>query len=276
MAIRNILAPISAEIDPAPQLDTALYLARRLGAAIDAVHVRPNPAAELASLRDLHMARCISYEAVEAAGLNSATAAHDRVEAWRQRRGVLPQTVRWSDQVGFLEAVIERRGRLSDLLVLRRPMADSPCTQRAFDAGVFATGRPCLLVGDEVPDDPLHHVIVGWNGSLEGTRAIVGAMPMLETADHVSVFQAVRPDGDANHGADLVRALASHTIDADGIMIPGLTGSVGAALLKAAAEIGATMLVMGGYTHSRIRQQLFGGVTRHVLAQATIPVLMAH
>ena len=58
--------------------------------------------------------------------------------------------------------------------------------------------------------------------------------------------------------------------------MPEAAGPVGAAFLTAAAAAGATLLVMGAYTHSRVRQQLLGGVTRHVLAHAETPVLMAH
>ena len=160
--------------------------------------------------------------------------------------------------------------------MLRHPERGKPDTERAFDAAVFSTGRPCLLVRDRVPRALLNHVVVAWNGSLEGAHAVAGAMPLLEAAERVSIFSAPRPDGDAGHGPELARALAHHGVAAQELPVTEKGGPVGAVFLTAAAAAGATLLVMGAYTHSRVRQQLLGGVTRHVLAHAAFPLLMAH
>jgi len=70
---------------------------------------------------------------------------------------------------------------------------------------VFGSGRPCLLVREEVSDTLLRHVVVAWNGSLEGTRAVAGATPLLEAAGRVSIFSAPRPDGEGGSGPELAR-----------------------------------------------------------------------
>lgn len=276
MTIRTILVTMHPDIDPAPQLDTALALAHRLSATVEALYVRPDTAAALAAMPDALGYYSISYEALEQASQEHATRARKRYEAWRDAQPGTPQPTYWSEHEGMVEAVLERYGRLADLLVLRHPESQQPETERAFDAAVFGSGRPCLLVRDRVPKDLLRHVVVAWNGSLQGTRAVAGAMPLLGAADQVSIFSATRPDGDAQHGPEFARALARHGIQARLLPIPegGGAGAVGPALLQAAA--GASLLVMGAYTHSRVRQTLLGGVTRHVLAHAGIPVLMGH
>ncbi len=276
MTIRTILATMHADVDPAPQLGAALQLAHRLSATIEALYVRPNAATEIAAVPDVMALYSVSFEALEQEGRKRAAQARERYEAWRSAQPGMPQPTTWSEHEGFLEAILERHGRLADLLVLHHPDARAPETERAFDAAVFGSGRPCLLVREQVPDALLRHVVVAWNGSLEGTRAIAGAMPLLEAAGRVSIFSAPRPDGEDGAGGELARALTRHGIGAHEIPTAEATGPVGAAFLQAAAATGATLLVMGAYTHSRVRPTLLGGVTRHVLAHATVPVLMAH
>jgi nucleotide-binding universal stress UspA family protein len=259
MTIRTILATMHADVDPTPQLDTAFRLARRLDATVEALHVRPNPAAELAAMAETVAMYRISYGALEQDARKRIARARERYEAWRDTQPDAPQRTVWSEHDGLLEAVLERHGRLADMLVLRHPERDKLETGRAFDAAVFSTGRPCLLVRDHVPSRLLSQVVVAWNGSLEGTHAVAGAMPLLEAAERVAIFSAPRPDGDAGHGPELARALARHGIEAHEL-----------------PAAGATLLVMGAYTHSRVRQMLLGGVTRHVLDDAQVPVLMAH
>jgi len=219
----------------------------------------------------------INYDHVAQVALERAARARLAYDAWRAAQAGLPKPGTWSEPEGLLEAVVERKGRLADLLVLRHPASDVPETERAFDAAVFSTGRPCLLVREAVRHPLLDHVLVAWNGSLEGTRALAGAMPLLSVAGRVSVFSAPRPDGDVEHGRELARALARNGIEARQAPASAPSEpSVGARFLQAAETTGATLLVMGAYTHSRVRQMLLGGVTRHVLKHATVPVLMTH
>jgi nucleotide-binding universal stress UspA family protein len=276
MSIRNILTTMHADVDPEPQLATALLLARRLNGTVEALYIRPNAAAELAAMAHAAALYSITYEALEQEGRQRAAKARARYDGWRNAQPGLVQPTSWCEREGYLEAIIERHGRLADLLIVRHPDAAVPETERVFDAGVFSTGRPCLLVRDRVPANLLQHVVVAWNGSLEGARALAGAMPLLWTASRVSIFSAPRPDGDVQHGPELAQALARHGVEARLIPVPDTTGSIGAILLQGLADAGGTMLVMGAYTHSRVRQQLLGGVTRHVLAHAEVPVLMAH
>ena len=276
MTIRTILAPMHADVDPAPQLDMAFHLARRLGAGVEALYVRPNPAVELVAMAEAVAMYRISYDDLEQNVRKRAVRTRERYESWRDAQPDAQQSTTWSELDGFLEAVLQRRGRLADLLVMRHPERDQPDTERAFDAAVFTTGRPCLLVRNVAPRTLLNHVVVAWNGSLEGAHAVAGAMPLLEAAERVSIFSTPRPDGDNEHGPELARALARHGIAAHELPAAKTDGPVGAAFLAAAAAAGATMLVLGAYTHSRVRQMLLGGVTRHVLDDAQVPVLMAH
>jgi nucleotide-binding universal stress UspA family protein len=126
--------------------------------------------------------------------------------------------------------------------------------------------------------------MIAWNGSLEAARAVTSALSVLHQASRVTVVTAPWPgngslEGDSIvDGSELVEALAWHGIQArSGTLRPAATElDVGPALLRAAGDSEASMLVMGAFTRSRIRGFLLGGVTRYVLRNATIPTMMTH
>jgi nucleotide-binding universal stress UspA family protein len=165
---------------------------------------------------------------------------------------------------------------LSDLIIAKRPVGSDVTAERIFDAAVFGTGRPTLVIPEELPDHLLRHVIVAWDGSLEGARAVAGATTLLREASAVSIFTAGQDGDDEVTQAGLAEALRWHGITARPLMAREADERVGPALLAAVVEQNATMLVMGAYTHSRLRQAFLGGLTRYVLGHIPIPVLMAH
>jgi nucleotide-binding universal stress UspA family protein len=289
--IRNIMVPICPGEGPERQLDAALKIARRVEGHVNAVFLRPDSATVYASLPNVARAAAVSLEAIEREAVAKAAAVRSGFDRWRTGHGLACKSVDhllrstyacWSEHIGPLEIAIVQQGRLSDLVVLNFPGEYHSASERAFDAAVFDTGRPVVLVPKSVPDELLRHVLIAWNGSLEVVRAVAGALPMLHAAERVSVFTApwrnddfLSPE-DGMRELDLGAYLVWQGIRAGAIRAAPAQRSVGAALLQAAAEQEATMLVMGAFTRSRIRSLLLGGVTRHVLHNATIPVLMAH
>jgi nucleotide-binding universal stress UspA family protein len=182
----------------------------------------------------------------------------------------------WSERLGDLETVVARFGRISDLIVVPRPNLGSVQGQRCFDAAVFEGGRPTLVIGGELPFAFIDHVMVAWSGSLEASRAVLGAIPLLHQAERVSIFSAPQQECEGAGPTELAESLQWHGIRAHLIPRPRDESSTGAALVSAAVEQQATMIVMGAYTHSRLRQSFLGGVTKHLLAQTPVPLLMSH
>lgn len=275
MKAGTILVTVNSAVDPAAQLDVALNLAERVGGEIEALYVRPNISAELAYASDLMSPHAIDYPALEQLSRERAGRVRSRFEAWSARHAAARSICTWHQVDGFLEDVVERRGRFSDYLVLRHPDARRPDTERVFESAVFGSGRPCLVI-DKSATDLLDRILVAWNGSLQGARAVGGAMPLLCSAKTVSIFCAADPDEDDEHGDELARALAKRDIAAHIVRYIKRNNDVGAELVNAAADIRATLIVLGAYTHSRLRQRLLGGVTRHVLSHAPVPLLVAH
>jgi nucleotide-binding universal stress UspA family protein len=166
---------------------------------------------------------------------------------------------------------------VNDLIIVDKPKIDETFSQRVFEAAVFSAGRPTLMVPEAVNGDPLRHVAIAWNGSLESARVIGQSIALLRKAGRVSIIQAPGPDEGNTELADLSAYLRWHGIVAEIHDLRSVTDkSAGELILDEAVRHDASMLVMGAYTHSRLRQFLLGGVTQHVVTHARIPVLMTH
>ena len=282
--IRTMLIPLTTELLSEPLLDAALLVAKRLNGHIRALFIQPHPDAAFAYLPEVILAAGVTREVIERETLEAAAAAKDRFVSWRKRNNV-PETagvqldscfVSWSERLSDIETAVARFGRVSDVIVVQRPSSSIVQGQRCFDAAVFESGRPTLVVSENLPFNMIDHVMIAWNGSLEASRAVFGAMPLLHMADRVSIFAAPQYENEGVDVADLAESLRWHGIRAHQIPGPRDESSIGAALVSAAIEQQATMIVMGAYTHSRLRQSFLGGVTRHLLAHAPVPLLMSH
>lgn len=143
---------------------------------------------------------------------------------------------------------------------------------------VMESGRPVLIVPNAgAYAGQAKHVVCAWNGTRESARAMADALPLLRRAEKVSIL-SVDPKGAEKRlpGADIALHLARHGVTAEATTTYADGIGVGDALLSRIADLGADMLVMGAYGHSRAREAVFGGATRDVLDRMTVPVLMSH
>ncbi len=144
------------------------------------------------------------------------------------------------------------------------------CTQYLFDSG-----RPVLISPQVAPTTIGTRVCVAWNGTAELAASVLAALPWMKRAEAVRVLSAEGYQRRGPGAPDLTAYLAMHGVDADIVMFQPVSGSVGAGLLAAAAQFDCDLLSMGAYSHSRLRQLILGGVTRHVLQYANLPVMMS-
>ncbi|BEP55520.1 universal stress protein [Variovorax sp. V118] len=181
-----------------------------------------------------------------------------------------------------VDAVV-RHGRVSDLVVIGQS-DDSNRTDtivRALAEHVLMdVGRPVMVVPSagtfyEVPK----RILVGWDGSREAAVAVQAALPALRRAARVTLV-SLRHSNDEDNAqrlltADMVQYLLRHGVQARAeSQVTEI--DIADSLLSRISDLDADLLVMGGYGHSRLRERVLGGVTRQVLAQMTVPVLMAH
>ena len=176
---------------------------------------------------------------------------------------------------------LTRHAGVHDLVVLGQTDRDTLALELDIPKEVLMrAGTPALIVPFVGSfDDVAGCVVVAWNATRESARAIHDAMPLLAQARevHLMCFERV---GDLRHVSrlqlnDAHTWLARHGVAARLHQEP-VSGDVGDALLSRASDLGADLVVMGGYGHSRMAEFLLGGVTRRLLAQMTTPVLMSH
>jgi nucleotide-binding universal stress UspA family protein len=178
---------------------------------------------------------------------------------------------------------ISLQARYSDLAVISQidPDEPSPGVMSEFpEYVVMNSARPVLLVPYAGHFDRIgERVLVAWDASIEATRAVTQAIPLLKKAKavEVAIFNAVSIEAEPEQQAetDIARYLARHGINVK-VSHHVATIDIGNALLSLAADLTSDLIVMGGYGHSRFREILLGGVTRTVLQSMTVPVLMAH
>jgi nucleotide-binding universal stress UspA family protein len=145
----------------------------------------------------------------------------------------------------------------------------------------LASGRPILVVPYAGRFETVgRRVLIGWNATREATRAVNDAMPLLAAAEVVTVLTIDARGGPDAHGelpgADISLHLARHDVKAEVERTVSAGIPAGEVLLSRAADLGADLLVIGAYGHSRVRELLLGGATRSILQSMTVPVLMSH
>ncbi|WP_028105164.1 universal stress protein [Pseudoduganella violaceinigra] len=175
------------------------------------------------------------------------------------------------------------QSRYADLVVLGQANPGEPIAPLEEETPEFVamnSARPVLVLPYAGHfEAPFRRILVAWDGSMEATRAITAAIPLLREAAKVTlaVFNAGR-QADAHGsepGADMALYLARHGIKVE-VASQVTEIDIGSALLSFAADVDADLLVMGCYGHSRFREIMLGGATRTVLESMTLPVLMAH
>jgi len=202
------------------------------------------------------------------------SALHATFERWAISARTADVAVEWADVEGLADSLVGEWGRRSDILVMHRPAThDRPVDRLAMQAALFDTDRPVLVVPPGAAASFGQRVAIAWRPEKRTERAVLTALRLLRQGTPVHVLAGVKPGAAA---PVLPEILAEHGIAAVLHTLPIGATSFGQALLAKAHEVGADLLVMGAYTHNTWRDMILGGVTRYVLANAKLPVLMRH
>jgi nucleotide-binding universal stress UspA family protein len=289
MAYRKLLLPVIGTEAGEAALTTAFMAARIWKAHVHGLHVRIDPR-DVAPLAGEGLSGAMIEEMMSATERESAERAQ-RVQAFFLRyveeHGIPivtdpaaaftagSVTASFGSVVGREEDVVAQQARLSDFVVLAHPEAsDDVSTSDALHAVLFDSGRPVMVAARTAPAHLGRRVCIGWNGTAESAAAVAGGLPWIERAEAVTVLHAEEYQRRGPDVTGLVDYLAWHGVKAETRQFRPVGNSVGAGMLAAAKDVGADLLIMGAYSHSRLRQLILGGVTRHVLEHADLTLLM--
>ena len=169
-------------------------------------------------------------------------------------------------------------GRTADLIVLGRARDGEVVELSALEAALLDAGRPLLLVPDgPVVPRPGRRIAIAWKDSAEAARAVAAALPWLAAAETVSIVSVEEDAATTTESCERLRAaLAWHN---PGVAVRHVQPDGRApveVLLDTVAKLDADLVVMGGYSHRRVRELVFGGFTRRVLQAAPVAVLITH
>jgi nucleotide-binding universal stress UspA family protein len=276
MPLKDLLVHVGTDPACAARVDVAIDLAAAHDAHLTGIHILVWP------VIPPYIAAELPHEAHDIQGRHLREAAERARALFEERARLGGVRHEWRAIEGDLIETMTLHARYSDLTVVGQGI-DSGEHERGLSALpaelALAVGRPVLVVPRYGTFASLgERVLVGWNGSREATRAVNDAIPILRRAGKVTVL-TVDPEEEPSRrvaGADISLHLARHGISAEAASTPAAAIAVGDALLSYAADLVADLIVMGGYGHSRLRERILGGVTRHLLQSMTVPVLMSH
>jgi nucleotide-binding universal stress UspA family protein len=297
MAMKSILAPIPDTAVNAAAIETALMVAKAVTGHVEALFIETPP-------RTGPVAGYVEYEPPSSGRAAAAREAEKQLEREAEAReraaagarakfqrlcstygvpvcapdalGPLP-CASWCQTLESYASAVTARAPAHDLMVVPNPSQAMPALEIAEHA-LLDTGRPVLLAPAQAEVDPSGAAMIAWAPGLPAWRAVAAAVPLLATARRVEIVTVGADEADvAASRAEVMRYLGWHGITATARHVKPASRNIGDTLLHEASEARTGLLVMGAYSHSRLRELLLGGVTRHVLAHAAVtPIFLAH
>ena len=288
--IKTILVPVSGSETDRVVLSAAWALAEPLGAHLDFLHVRLK--LEDAASRSPHvgisrgpaMHAALQHLAIEQANLSASAANYVRrfclehgiafCDTPRVRDGLSADCL---EESGTGAARLLFHARHSDLTVLGRAQHADCMPASLIEEMLVESGHPLLIVPGSIARPLLGTVVVGWKESAASARAIAAALPLLQLARRVVLVNVAEDNSPGLEALHSVRQqLAWHEVTAEILRLGDGIATADTLLPGAIADLNAGLLVIGAFGHSRLRETVFGGVTRALVKHADIPLFVAH
>jgi len=288
MTFRTILIALDGSADDRRVLDAAATVGEPSEARITALYAdidpRDIPAAYVGDGTGIYLAPEL-WESLELQIAEQRNAARAHFEEWQKRTGLRDAAKHTAGpsallrvEAGTASTLMAEHGPVADLIMVAMPGSSETGKSATLEAALFDTGRPVLAIPKTGPIDldRTAPIAIAWNGRPEAVRALNAALPLLSRSRGEVILLTVGQREGREKSGPCADYLATHGIAARGLHLLDRPGETGAILLEEVAKHGAGLLVMGAYTHSRLRELVMGGVTRHIIKHARVPVLFAH
>ena len=288
MGYRSILVPLEESNSLDSVLTLTLMIARQFQSHIEGFCIRPSLAGAIAVGFEGGVAALAGteeqFEIEQGTRSERLKEQFDKFIKENNLKNSQPNennelTVSWNENEASGIGLFGQRGRVFDLIVVGRPTpgALTPA-MNTLETVLFESGRPVLIAPPTISQKIIDHIAIAWNGSTETARTIAFAMPLIKNAKHISILNIEGAMVPGPTAVEVANSLTRQDITVDIINREGKRSpsDAGALKLNETENIGANLLIKGGYTQSRLRQMIFGGATNHILNEAKMPVLMAH
>ena len=287
MALRDLLVYLDQTDGSLSRLQLAVDLARRNSSSLTALYVREWSPTQLSHRKTAELAgRSLAdmgnlSNAVEDSIDRSALELKSALEHLARQSAIETE---WRMVDGEPRTVLPQHARYADLAILgaKMPIASTAAGYHFSEEMLFSAGRPVLLVPDAPELATLGaHVAVAWNSSRSSARALSVALPLLECSERVTVIAINPSEFIGLHGAlplpRLLTHLRRHGVFAHLTEITDVPAAkVASALQDNARAAGADMMVAGAHGQPWLREVLLGSITRDLLAQQQVPLMMSH
>jgi nucleotide-binding universal stress UspA family protein len=287
--MKTLLVEMLGTERDAALLSTAAVLARSFGAHLDCLRVSPDPMTMISYLDYADMA---AYSVAHAlAGFqqsnrerrDAARAAFDSFCASEalpiiDRPGTtVGPSATWHELTGNPCDELVKASRVHDLTLLAGgARLRNDLSPGEFSHVVLSAGKPLLIVPASGMTELPRRVGIAWKSTPEAARAVTAAMPFLNRAERILVASAREHDRHVSAPEALVRQLGWHGLSAESHVIADDGRSAAERIIDAAANARIDLLVMGAYSHGRLRELVLGGFTAHILKGSDLPVLITH
>lgn len=277
MALKDLLVHVDNSKACGARLDAAVHVAQSHGAHLTGVHIVPR--LYIPGYAEMQ----VPLEVIEAQREALEARLAEAETAFRTVTDKAGLSAEWRSAEGNLAGTLALHGRYVDALIVGQPDKNDPVSTSEGLAGklVLDVGRPILVI-PYIGASPSfgQRILIAWNATRQAVRAVHDALPLLERANSVVVLSVNPPAGKGGDGdipsADICLHLSRHGINAEADHVEAHDIDVGNMLLSRAFDMGVDLIVMGAYGHSRLRELVLGGATRHLIEHMTVPVLMSH
>jgi len=176
-------------------------------------------------------------------------------------------------QKGCRSTLVEQESKFCDIVIAAAP--PSGIATSTFETAVMKSGKPVIMIPRKMKEFSTKSVIIGWNNSPEVSRALAFSMDILEKADRVHIISSKEYTTNIKIMENLISYLAEHNIDAT-YEIVETTNTPGETLLNCALDGDFDLIVAGAYGYKGLRELMFGGATKYLLLNSTLPVFMSY
>lgn len=270
------LCTLLPEKEAARTLETAISCARRFNSHLDVICTASPPIDTSDFGGGFGVGGAILADTIEQSRVRLLD-----VDAMARER-LSREDISWSSHAlmagsGGLVQTVKDACRFADLAVLARPTRDNFETESLFDAVLFGTALPILLCdAPEVPE--FNRITIAWDSSDQSLAAARAALPLLRQAKVVTILMVDPPQAAGGRfapGECLATFLSRHDIECDIDLLPRMKARIADVIKQHMTDTQSDLLVMGAYGHSKLREQLLGGVTRELVQNSGMPMFLA-